>query len=110
MGSKKRIAQLNDQHRRNIPMTETVLSPVVACLKRRQVIELIEKVRFFNQFDAENDPWAEHDFGAVEFQGETYYWKIDYYDSTTNYGSLSPDPSNPNVTQRVLTIMHRSEY
>ena len=105
---KERIAHLNDQHRQYIPITETVLTQTVSKLQVEQLIELIEKVRLFNTFDEDNDPWVEHDFGAVEIQGETYYWKIDYYDG--NYQCHSPDPSDPNVTKRVLTIMHKSEY
>ena len=105
---KEKIAHLNDQHRQYIPMTETVLTKTVSHLRVEQLVELIEKVRLFNTFDEDNDPWGEHDFGAVEIQGETYYWKIDYYD--VNYQYHSPDPSDPNVTKRVLTIMHKSEY
>ena len=51
---------------------------------------------------------GEHDFGAINFKNETYFWKIDYYDADYNY--FSPDPSDPNVTNRVLTIMRGDEY
>lgn len=55
-----------------------------------------------------DDPYGEHDFGAVDIGAEKYFWKIDYYDNRLQYGS--PDPSNPEVTTRVMTIMHASEY
>lgn len=70
--------------------------------------KILEKVRTFRDFSNENDPYQEHDFGAFEFEGETYFWKIDYYDLTLTMAS--PDPLDEMVTQRVLTIMHASEY
>lgn len=104
----QKIAHLNDQHRQYIPMAQTVLTQTVSNLKVEQLVELIEKVRLFQYFDEDNDPWGEHDFGAVEIHGETYYWKIDYYDSSYQYHS--PDPTDPSLTKRVLTIMHQNEY
>lgn len=53
-------------------------------------------------------PPGEHDFGAVEIEGETFFWKIDYYDETMSY--LSPDPADPTITNRVMTIMRADEY
>ena len=40
--------------------------------------------------------------------GEQIFWKIDYYDANLEYGS--DDPSRPEVTTRVLTIMFAREY
>lgn len=59
-------------------------------------------------FSQANDPYAEHDFGAVDVEGNRLFWKIDYYDLERKYGS--PDPSNPDVTSRVMTIMTAEEY
>ena len=59
-------------------------------------------------FSNDNDPYAEHDFGAFRAAGKRLFWKIDYYDRSRRYGS--PDPADPAVTCRVLTIMLTSEY
>jgi len=84
------------------------MTPTVAALYPLPKLLVLNRVREFDQFSPENDPYGEHDFGAVEVQGETYYWKIDYYDLALCFHS--PDPANPAVTRRVLTIMHSSEY
>ncbi|MCB9947257.1 MAG: DUF3768 domain-containing protein [Rhodospirillaceae bacterium] len=72
------------------------------------VAAAVAAVAAFNTFTADNDPYGEHDFGAFDLEGERLYWKIDYYDRDLQFGS--PDPANPAVTTRVLTIMLRDEY
>jgi Protein of unknown function (DUF3768) len=57
-------------------------------------------------FDPDNDPYGEHDFGAVEVKGTRVFFKIDYYDLCF----ASPDPADENVTRRVMTIMLAEEY
>ena len=58
--------------------------------------------------DKDNDPWSEHDFGSFEIDGETLFWKIDYYDGSMQFGL--EDPADPAKTMRVLTIMLSEEY
>jgi hypothetical protein len=59
-------------------------------------------------FHRSNDPHEEHDFGAFEVDGEKLFFKIDYYDQDLK--CHSPDPSDPKVTRRVITLMLASEY
>ncbi|GAA0463348.1 DUF3768 domain-containing protein [Sphingomonas molluscorum] len=78
----------------------------------------------FTKFDGDNDPYGEHDFGAVyrlpqgtwterrpddaETITQTVFWKIDSYDNALMFGSEAPwDEAQ---TKRVLTIMLASEY
>ena len=68
----------------------------------------IEAVRGFDRFTTDNDPWGEHDFGALQVEGKQLFWKIDYYDPTLTYGS--ENPASEVATQRVLTIMLAEEY
>ena len=44
----------------------------------------------------------------VQAHGRTIFWKIDYYDLLLKCGS--PDPADPVVTRRVLTVMLAEEY
>ncbi|MFZ1952935.1 MAG: DUF3768 domain-containing protein [Pseudolabrys sp.] len=55
-----------------------------------------------------NDPHHEHDFGSFDADGQTIFFKIDYYDRALMFHS--PDPANPSVTQRIMTIMLAHEY
>jgi hypothetical protein len=65
-------------------------------------------VQAFIVFTKDNDLHEEHDFGSFELAGETFFWKIEYYDETCTYGS--EDPCDPDKTTRVLTLMLASDY
>ena len=69
---------------------------------------VLQSVAEFDYFADDNDPHGEHDFGNFELAGKTFFWKIDYYDKTLT--CHSPDPSDPSVTERVITIMLAEEY
>src|SRR3546814_10922722 len=60
--------------------------------------ELLRAVRDYDNFDIDNDPYGERDYGIFEFESATLYWKIDYYDRALAFGS--DNPSDPNVTTR----------
>jgi hypothetical protein len=106
-----RVRELNDDFRRDIFNTdlgELFLTESVSAMQDKDVRALISKVSCFEDFNEDNDPYGEHDFGNVNFQGEEYFFKIDYYDKSKQF--LSPDPADPALTARVLTVMHSSEY
>ncbi|WP_165448660.1 DUF3768 domain-containing protein [Rhizobium leguminosarum] len=102
------IRTLNDAFRRNPTAGRVVITPGVSALPHDQRLALLMAVVGFDNFNAGNDPYNEHDFGAIEQDGASYFWKIDYYD--LDYDMGSPDPANPHVTRRVLTIMRADEY
>ena len=106
--SAARIRELNDELRRTGRGGRILLTRGVHERGQAFVAKAVEAVRTFEAFTPENDPHGEHDFGIVEVEGATLYWKIDYYDRDEVYGS--PDPADPAVTSRVLTILLREEY
>jgi hypothetical protein len=65
-------------------------------------------VRTFDAFAEENDPYGEHDFGAFDFDGQRFFWKIDYYNPPLEVHS--EDPTDPSKTRRLLTVMLADEY
>ena len=104
----ERIRALNDAFRRTFVGGLVVITAGVEAMLADQRKSLLAKVRTFDDFTDDNDPHREHDFGAVDEGGVRYFWKIDYYDRATEFGS--PDPADPAVTTRVLTIMRADEY
>ena len=101
------IATQNDQFRRHPGRDWTITSGVQA-KGPLFVIVAIGAVRAFDAFAGDNDPHGEHEFGAFNLGPERLFWKIDYYDKDLAFGS--PDPTDPSVTRRVLTVMLASEY
>ena len=103
-----RIQALNNQFRISFSGGRVMLTAGVQDLASDHLAIALRRVATFDQFDASNDPYGEHDFGAIEIAGTKLFWKIDCYDKDLAYGS--PDPAEPEVTTRVLTIMLASEY
>ena len=101
-----RIRQLNDEARQNLQ--GIVMTPGVQALGKFGLLRLLVQLRSFDQFALDNDPYGEHDFGTLEQAGNRFFWKIDYYNLTLDAGS--DDPSDPNITRRVITLMRADEY
>ena len=103
-----RIRRLNDDLRRYGRGGTICITRGVQALGGEALATILAAVRDFEEFTADNDPYGEHDWYVFKAVGERLMWKIDYYDVERRYGS--PDPSDPAVTSRVLTIMLASEY
>ena len=103
-----RIRALNDTLRQKLTGGRAVITPGVAALGQAAVARIIKTIAVFDDFCQANDPYGEHDFGAFDAEGHTVFFKVDYFDSTLTYHS--PDPADPTVTERVLTIMLAEEY
>ena len=103
-----RIRALNDDLRQHLIGGGAVITLGVAALGQEAVDRIVQTVAVFDDFCHANDPYEEHDFGSFEVEGETIFFKIDYFDRTLTHHS--PDPANPAVTERVITIMLANEY
>jgi len=105
----KRIADLNDKFRKSLVTGgRTYMTAGVNSKGPEFVGKALVRVIAFDDFNADNDPHREHDFGSFELEGEKLFWKIDYYDLAGEFGS--EDPTDPKKTLRVLTVMLAEEY
>jgi hypothetical protein len=103
-----RIRALNDQLRQHLTGGIAVMTPGIAALGQEAVDRIVQTIAVFDDFCHANDPHQEHDFGSFEADGHTIFFKIDYFDKALSMHS--PDPADPSVTQRVITIMLAEEY
>jgi hypothetical protein len=106
--SNEKIRALNDAFRTTMTGGKVLLTADVNALPENIKAQVIQHVAMFSEFNEENDPDQEHDFGNFSLAGHKFFWKIDAYDSEMRFGS--EDPSDPSKTTRVLTIMFVEEY
>ena len=104
----KAIRALNDELRQNLATGTALMTAGVAALGAETVARIVKTIAVYDDFCHANDPYEEHDFGSFEVDGNTIFFKIDYFDSTLTVHS--PDPSDPAMTKRVITIMLAEEY
>ena len=110
-----RIRELNDALRSCrepigalIQNGSVMLTQALAMRGEPFVNRVLATVAAFDEFDSDNDPWQEHDMAFLDVDGERVFFKVDYYDAALE--CLSPDPADPGVTRRVLTIGLASDY
>lgn len=97
------IKTLNDNLRKSFIGGRVILTQGINAKMPRDIARILAKVRNFNNFTKDNDPYGEHDFGSFDYNGEKIYWKIDYYDKSYCY--LSENPANLDITNRVLVAV-----
>lgn len=97
-----KIAALNDAFRQS----STMMLTKGALDEFKDIVVLIRAVRSYSRFTEDNDPYGEHDFGSLDWEGVKVFWKIDYYDPSFE---LWCDPLHPEC-ERVLTVMLAEEY
>ena len=102
------IRALNDELRQNLTIGTAFITVGVAALGAEAVARIVKTIAVYDDFCHANDPYEEHDFGSFEVDGQTIFFKINYLDKAL--ASHSPDPTDPSVTERVITIMLAEEY
>ena len=108
MAPAERIRALNDELRKTGAGGKTYLTRGLIAKGADFIAKATAAVRAFDAFTDDNDPWQEHDCASLDVDGEPVMFKVDYYDENMEYGS--PDPADPRLTRRVLTIMLASDY
>ena len=104
----KAIRALNDELRQNFATGTAVMTAGVAALGAGTVARIVKTIAIYDDFCHANDPHEEHDFGSFEVDGQTIFFKIDYFDKGLSYHS--PDPADRSVTEQVITIVFAEEY
>ena len=96
------ISMVNDKFRKSgsgVTMTNGAMALPDVC-------GLMQRIRAYDDFDEDNDPHEEHDFGSLDWRGNKVFWKIDYYDE--NFRGWE-DPLSQKCN-RVMTVMLAEEY
>ena len=104
----ERIRELNDRFRMTMTGGRVLMTAGVNALPSDVKAMVVRRVATFSDFNADNDPHGEHDFGNFELAGRKFFFKIDYFDANMEFGS--EDPADPAKTTRMLTIMLAEEY
>ena len=104
------FASLNDAFRDSCgapsdraPPGRVVMTAGVAARSPAFLAAAFARVRTFETFTEDNDPYGEHDFGAFDLEGERLFWKIDYF-ADEAMTAASEDPADPARSYRVLTV------
>src|ERR1700688_2579334 len=106
--SAAKIRALNDAFRTTMTGARVMMTAGVDALPSDVKAMVIRRVATFSDFNADNDPHKEHDFGSFTLSGRQFFFELDYYDLVMQCGS--EDPADPSKTTRVLTIMLAEEY
>jgi Protein of unknown function (DUF3768) len=103
-----RICALNDELRRFGRGGRIMITSGIQALGAEDIARVLVAVAAFDTFTTDNDPYGEHDCAILTVDSNRVMFKIDYYDRDLAYHS--PNPSDPTVTERVMTVMLASEY
>jgi len=112
-----KIAQIkNDQFRTSVLRSvqtkgRCVITATFNNLAPNKKQELLLLFASFNDWTSDPDEidYDEHDYGTLTDADDEYFFKIDCYsDDSFNWGS--EDPTNDELTYRVLTIGCASDY
>jgi hypothetical protein len=98
MDPRAAIIALNDQFRTTFKGGRVQMTPSVYQLDDRLRGRALSVLARYSKFDAD----SEHDWGTFIFAGFSFEWRIEY--RAANGSGASPDPADPRMTLRVLTL------
>jgi hypothetical protein len=93
-----RIIELNDQLRTTFKGGRVQMTTAVYGLDPQLRGRALWAMTKCNNFDDTSD----HDWGVMIFAGYVFEWRIEY--RSTDGTGISPDPTDPDKTLRVLTL------
>jgi hypothetical protein len=102
------IRKLHDAFRRSLAGGCVVKTDGIAALPEMDQVEIILRIRMFDDFNKPSDPYGEHDFGSLYASGNKVFFEIEYFDKDLNFGS--ENPTDPEMTTRIMTVMLANEY
>ena len=110
--SKPMAQELNDRLRVHGDQSigKIVVHRHITALSGQEMMDIMKAVRTYNDWCEEKDPYGEHDYGSFEMNGETYIWKIEYYDPSYTYGVYESVRNNTKECKRLLTILPADQY
>jgi hypothetical protein len=103
--TKERVAEiqrLNEQFRTTFRGGQILFTASVAALPDPDKATALQTVAEFKDFNEENDPHQERDYGSFNQSGREIWFKIDYYDLKLE--GRSEDPADPLKTKRIMTV------
>lgn len=98
MRNRSKIVELNDQLRSTFTGGRVQMTPSVHELDARLRGRALYVMSKYKKFDED----SEHDCGVFIFAGFSFEWRIEY--RAKEGTGRSPDPSDPELTLRVLTL------
>lgn len=106
------ISKQNDNFRKSPIITEDmgkiVFTQAIESEGLDFFLEALEKIRSFEDFDPDIDPFGTHEMGKIEVQGKNVWFKIDLYN--TDYTFAPEDPTDLAQTRRILTVLFPTDY
>ena len=103
-----RIRNLNDTLRQTFLGGKVITTEGFNGLPDAIRQKAMKAIQQYDGFTEANDPYGIHEFGTVRVEDQDIWFKIDAFDQNMEYGS--PNPADPSVTRRVLTILLSDEY
>ena len=71
-----RIRDLNDQLRRSLTGGVLVMTRGIIAFGAKRQMAILTAIAAFNDFSPDNDPYGEHDFGALTVEGTRVFFKM----------------------------------